>query len=142
MDHLDKGTLDLSELRYLVLDEADRMLDMGFIPDIEEICTKLPAQRQTLLFSATMPAPIKKLADKFLSNPKSIEVARPATANTNRRTTTPKPGHRPCPVLRAMNRILAPRQRKVNHAHGAGGAPVGPVLTTDEAAHQKTIAGK
>jgi superfamily II DNA/RNA helicase len=59
------------------------MLDMGFIPDIEEICTKLPAQRQTLLFSATMPAPIKKLSDRFLSNPKSIEVARPATASTN-----------------------------------------------------------
>src|SRR3546814_19926522 len=53
---------------------------MGFIPDIEEICTKLPAKRQTLLFSATMPAPIKKLADKFLTGPKTIEVARPATA--------------------------------------------------------------
>jgi superfamily II DNA/RNA helicase len=59
------------------------MLDMGFIPDIEEICTKLPKTRQTLLFSATMPPPIKKLADKFLSNPKTIEVARPATTNTN-----------------------------------------------------------
>jgi superfamily II DNA/RNA helicase len=59
------------------------MLDMGFIPDIENICTKLPSNRQTLLFSATMPPPIKKLADKFLSNPKTIEVARPATTNTN-----------------------------------------------------------
>jgi superfamily II DNA/RNA helicase len=57
------------------------MLDMGFIPDIEEICTKLPKQRQTLLFSATKPPPIKKLADKFLTNPKSIEVARPASSN-------------------------------------------------------------
>jgi superfamily II DNA/RNA helicase len=57
------------------------MLDMGFIPDIENICTKLPAQRQTLLFSATMPPPIKKLADRFLTNPKSIEVARPASNN-------------------------------------------------------------
>jgi superfamily II DNA/RNA helicase len=56
---------------------------MGFIPDIEDICTKLPKQRQTLLFSATMPPPIKKLADKFLSDPKTIEVARPATANVN-----------------------------------------------------------
>jgi superfamily II DNA/RNA helicase len=58
------------------------MLDMGFIPDIETICSKLPANRQTLLFSATMPPPIKKLADKFLSNPKYIEVARPASTNT------------------------------------------------------------
>ena len=59
------------------------MLDMGFIPDIENICTKLPANRQTLLFSATVPPPIKKLADKFLTNPKYIEVARPASNNTN-----------------------------------------------------------
>jgi len=59
------------------------MLDMGFIPDIEEICTKLPKERQTLLFSATMPPVIKKLADKFLNDPKRVEVARPATTNTN-----------------------------------------------------------
>jgi superfamily II DNA/RNA helicase len=59
------------------------MLDMGFIPDIEEICSKLPASRQTLLFSATMPPPIQKLASKFLNDPKRVEVARPATANVN-----------------------------------------------------------
>ncbi len=81
MDLFGRGKIMLNDCTLLVIDEADRMLDMGFIPDIEEICTKLPATRQTLLFSATMPAPIKKLADKFLSNPKQIEVARPASAN-------------------------------------------------------------
>ena len=83
MDLFARGNILLNGCDLLVIDEADRMLDMGFIPDIEEICTKLPAQRQTLLFSATMPPPIKKLSDKFLSNPKYIEVARPATANKN-----------------------------------------------------------
>ena len=83
MDLFERGNILLNGCSLLVIDEADRMLDMGFIPDIENICTKLPAQRQTLLFSATMPPPIKKLADKFLSNPKTIEVARPATTNTN-----------------------------------------------------------
>lgn len=83
MDLFERGNILLTGCSLLVIDEADRMLDMGFIPDIENICTKLPASRQTLLFSATMPPPIKKLADRFLSNPKLIEVARPATTNTN-----------------------------------------------------------
>lgn len=81
MDLFDRGNILLTACHLLVIDEADRMLDMGFIPDIEQICTKLPAKRQTLLFSATMPPPIKKLADRFLSSPKSIEVARPASSN-------------------------------------------------------------
>ena len=81
MDLFGRGKIMLNGCILLVIDEADRMLDMGFIPDIEEICTKLPETRQTLLFSATMPPVIKKLADRFLDNPKSIEVARPAPAN-------------------------------------------------------------
>src|SRR5688500_15461042 len=83
MDLFGRGKILLTGCELLVIDEADRMLDMGFIPDIEFICEKLPTTRQTLLFSATMPPPIKKLADRFLSNPKYIEVARPATANIN-----------------------------------------------------------
>jgi superfamily II DNA/RNA helicase len=83
MDLFERGKILLTGCDLLVIDEADRMLDMGFIPDIEFICEKLPANRQTLLFSATMPPPIKKLADRFLSSPKYIEVARPATANVN-----------------------------------------------------------
>ncbi|HEY5713464.1 MAG TPA: DEAD/DEAH box helicase [Allosphingosinicella sp.] len=81
MDLFGRGKILLTGCNLLVIDEADRMLDMGFIPDIEEICTKLPKNRQTLLFSATMPGPIKKLADRFLSNPKTIEVSRPASSN-------------------------------------------------------------
>jgi superfamily II DNA/RNA helicase len=83
MDLFGRGKIMLNGCSLLVIDEADRMLDMGFIPDIEEICSKLPTVRQTLLFSATMPGPIKKLADKFLTGPKTIEVARPATANVS-----------------------------------------------------------
>lgn len=83
MDLFSRGKIMLNDCNLLVIDEADRMLDMGFIPDIEEIASRLPKQRQTLLFSATMPPPIQKLASKFLTDPKTIEVARPATANTN-----------------------------------------------------------
>jgi superfamily II DNA/RNA helicase len=83
MDLFSRGKIMLNDCNLLVIDEADRMLDMGFIPDIEEICSKLPKSRQTLLFSATMPPPIQKLAAKFLNDPKRVEVARPATANVN-----------------------------------------------------------
>ncbi|MEL7691317.1 DEAD/DEAH box helicase [Citromicrobium bathyomarinum] len=83
MDLFERGKILLNGCELLVIDEADRMLDMGFIPDIETICSKLPEPRQTLLFSATMPPPIEKLAQKFLTNPKRIEVSRAASTNEN-----------------------------------------------------------
>lgn len=82
IDTFERGKLLLSDCKLLVIDEADRMLDMGFIPDIEKIVKMLPTQRQTLFFSATMPKEIKRLADKFLSNPKEITVSPPSTMAT------------------------------------------------------------
>lgn len=81
MDLFERGKIMLNGCELLVIDEADRMLDMGFIPDIEFICEKLPTTRQTMLFSATMPPPIEKLAKAFLTNPKRIEVSRAASTN-------------------------------------------------------------
>jgi superfamily II DNA/RNA helicase len=83
LDHFGRGKILLTGVEILVIDEADRMLDMGFIPDIERICKLLPSARQTLFFSATMPPEIQRLVDTFLRDPARIEVARPATtANT------------------------------------------------------------
>lgn len=79
LDHFGRGKLLLSAVDYLVIDEADRMLDMGFIPDIERICKLLPPSRQTLFFSATMPPEIQKLTEQFLRNPEQIRVSAPAT---------------------------------------------------------------
>ncbi len=79
LDLFDRGSLILRDVKILVIDEADRMMDMGFIPDVEKIVTLLPQIRQTLFFSATMAPEIKKLADKFLMNPKEITVSKPAT---------------------------------------------------------------
>ncbi len=79
LDHFQRGKLLLTAVEILVIDEADRMLDMGFIPDIERICKLLPTRRQTLFFSATMPTEIQRLVDTFLKDPVRIEVAKPAT---------------------------------------------------------------
>ena len=82
IDMFDRGTILLTDTRILVIDEADRMLDMGFIPDVERIVSMLPKTRQTLFFSATMGPEIKRLADAFLQNPKEITVSRPASVAT------------------------------------------------------------
>jgi superfamily II DNA/RNA helicase len=79
LDHFDRGRILLNDVNILVIDEADRMLDMGFIPDVERIVSLLPKKRQTLFFSATMPPEIKRLADAFLIEPKEIAVAPPAS---------------------------------------------------------------
>ncbi|NOU25987.1 MAG: DEAD/DEAH box helicase [Methylotenera sp.] len=75
LDHMERGRIDLSRLQMLVLDEADRMLDMGFLPDVERICEQLSAERQTLLFSATLDGDIARIAKQILKNPKTIQVA-------------------------------------------------------------------
>ncbi|HEV2652402.1 MAG TPA: DEAD/DEAH box helicase, partial [Rhizomicrobium sp.] len=80
LDHFERGKLMLSQVQILVIDEADRMLDMGFIPDVERICKLIPFTRQTLFYSATMPPEITRLTEQFLHNPVRVEVSRPATA--------------------------------------------------------------
>ena len=82
LDHSERGRLLLSGVELLVIDEADRMLDMGFIPDIERIGKLVPFTRQTLFFTATMPPEIQRIADNFLHNPVRVEVSKPATAAT------------------------------------------------------------
>ncbi len=83
LDHFERGKLMLSQVQILVVDEADRMLDMGFIPDVERICKLIPFTRQTLFYSATMPPEIQRLTDQFLHNPVRVEVSRPATTANN-----------------------------------------------------------
>ena len=83
LDFTERGGLLLNAIEILVIDEADRMLDMGFIPDIERICKLVPFTRQTLFFSATMPPEITRLADAFLHNPVRVEVSRAATTAEN-----------------------------------------------------------
>lgn len=79
LDHVERGKVLMNDVSFLVIDEADRMLDMGFIPDVERILSFITKSHQTLLFSATMPPEIKRLADRFLSNPKEITVSAPSS---------------------------------------------------------------
>jgi superfamily II DNA/RNA helicase len=83
LDHMERGRIDFSRLQMLVLDEADRMLDMGFMPDVERICSAIPAERQTLLFSATLEGNIGRIAAQILREPKTIQIAAQQTKHEN-----------------------------------------------------------
>ena len=93
LDHIKQSTIDLKQLDLLVLDEADRMFDMGFLPDIRRIVKSLPQKRQTLLFSATMPKEIRHLAQELLSNPETVQVDTVAPAVTVSHALYPVPQH-------------------------------------------------
>lgn len=82
LDHINRRTIDVSAIEALVLDEADRMFDMGFLPDLRKIMTHLPSDRQTLLFSATMPEDVKRLAEEVLQNPVIVQIGHTAPVST------------------------------------------------------------
>ncbi len=93
LDHINQKTIDLSRIETLVLDEADRMFDMGFLPDIRRIIKHVPAKRQTLLFSATMPDDIRRLAHEVLRHPVTVQVGETAPADTVTHALYPVPQH-------------------------------------------------
>jgi ATP-dependent RNA helicase RhlE len=102
LDHLGEGNIDLSHVEVLVLDEADRMCDMGFLPDIRRILTFVPAKRQTLFFSATMPGDIRSLADGILRNPVNVQIGMIAPASTVTHALYPAPSGRKTELLLAV----------------------------------------
>ena len=107
LDHTERGGLLLTGVELLVIDEADRMLDMGFIPDIERICKLVPFTRQTLFFTATMPPEIRRVTEAFLHNPQRVEVSKPATAAvtvTQSQVTAGREPHQKREVLRQLLR--------------------------------------
>jgi len=106
LDFVERGKLLLTGIEILVIDEADRMLDMGFIPDIERICKLVPFTRQTLFFSATMPPEITRLVDTFLHNPARIEVARAATTAETIVQTLVRSGSSPEEKRATLRRIV------------------------------------
>ncbi|HXF90205.1 MAG TPA: DEAD/DEAH box helicase [Xanthobacteraceae bacterium] len=106
LDHFERGRLLLTGVELLVIDEADRMLDMGFIPDIERICKLVPFTRQTLFFTATMPPEIRRITDQFLHNPVRVEVARPATTVATTTQQLAKSGGEPHEKRETLRRLL------------------------------------
>jgi ATP-dependent RNA helicase RhlE len=103
LDHMSRGYVDFRDLQVLVLDEADRMLDMGFLPDVRRILANLPRRRQTLLFSATMPAEVIQLAREFLTDPKTVQVGETTAAAVGvSHLALPVPAHRKSDLLKAL----------------------------------------
>jgi superfamily II DNA/RNA helicase len=106
LDHFERGRLLLTGVDLLVIDEADRMLDMGFIPDIERICKLVPFTRQTLFFTATMPPEIRRITEQFLHNPVRVEVARPATTVATTTQLLVKTGREPHQKRDTLRRLI------------------------------------
>jgi superfamily II DNA/RNA helicase len=106
LDHSERGRLLLSGVELLVIDEADRMLDMGFIPDIERIGKLVPFTRQTLFFTATMPPEIQRIADTFLHNPVRVEVSKPATVVTTITQLQVATGRDPADKRETLRRLI------------------------------------
>ena len=106
LDHRERGKLLLNGVEILVIDEADRMLDMGFIPDIERICEMIPFTRQTLFFSATMPPEITKLTEKFLHAPVRVEVSRAASTGANVTQRLVKSGTKPWDKRETLRNLI------------------------------------
>src|SRR5499425_1610872 len=129
LDHFERGRLLLTGVELLVIDEADRMLDMGFIPDIERICKLVPFTRQTLFFTATMPPEIRRITEQFLHNPVRVEVSKPATTAvtvTQSQVSAGREAHQKREVLRRLLRdakdlnnaiIFCNRKREVAVLH-------------------------
>src|SRR6201988_2440643 len=106
LDHFERGRLLLTGVELLVIDEADRMLDMGFIPDIERICKLVPFTRQTLFFTATMPTEIRRITEQFLHNPVRVEVSKPATTVSTITQALAKSGRDPHEKRDVLRRLL------------------------------------
>jgi superfamily II DNA/RNA helicase len=116
LDHRERGKLLLNGVEILVIDEADRMLDMGFIPDIERICEMIPFTRQTLFFSATMPPEITKLTEKFLHAPVRVEVSKAASAATNIIQRLVKSGSKPWDKRETLRNLMKAEDAELKNA--------------------------
>src|SRR5918994_3466834 len=106
LDHHERGRLLMTGVELLVIDEADRMLDMGFIPDVERICKLVPFTRQTLFFTATMPPEISRITEQFLHNPVKVEVSRPATTVATTTQLLVKTGREPHDKRDTLRRLI------------------------------------